>query len=447
MYNLNLISTIFRALILGFAVTQLTSGCTDKPMEKNATIPRKTDAVVPVRVVRTASGYELERGGKPYFIKGAGGLEQFGQIQAAGGNSVRLWTADYSQPLLDSAQAHGLTVLLGLWLIPEREGFDYYDRKAIDRQLQALRKDVIRYRNHPALLAWDVGNEMDVGAINLEVYGAINQVARMIHELDPNHPVLTTIAERKMLVEVRKRCPDLDFVALNSYANLLDMPQFLREINWQQPYIITEFGARGYWESPVTKWQAALEQSSTEKAKFVAERYQAGIESQRAQCLGSYVFYWGNRQEATPTWFSLFTPAGERTGLVDEMQHLWTGTRPATAAPEAEFVKLNRKYDSQNIILLPGQQYPAVVTTPKPSPEALRVQWEVLPESRWRDVKKALHARDEAILGSVLQPNHLRTTILTPTKPGAYRLYVTLSDGQGRAATANCPFYVQKTAR
>lgn len=407
------------------------------------TTAKSSSVAVPVRVVRTASGYELQRGGKPYFIKGAGGLEHFSQVRAAGGNSVRLWTADYAQPLLDSAQAQDLTVLLGLWMVPERDGFDYYDKKAVKQQLLALRKEVIRYRNHPALLAWDVGNEMDVSATNLEVYDAINEVAQMIHQLDPNHPVVTTIAERKMLPEVRRRCPDLDFVALNSYANLLDMPQFLREIKWQQPYIITEFGTRGYWESPLTKWRASLEQSSTDKAKFTAERYKAGIASQRGQCLGSYVFYWGNRQEATPTWFSLFTPAGERTALVDEMRYLWTGTRPANAAPQAEFVMINKQYDSEDVTLLPAHQYPAVVIATDPDKDGLRIHWEVLPESRWREDLKTLHAREEAVAGTVLQQNQLRTTLLTPSKPGAYRLYVTITDEHGGAATANCPFYVK----
>jgi hypothetical protein len=433
-----------RLVVVGFLALHLAAGCTDKSAEKNKMAAKKTsNTVVPVRVVRTANGYELQRGGKPYFIKGAGGLEHFSQVRAAGGNSVRLWTADYAQPLLDSAQAQNLTVLLGLWMIPERDGFDYYDKKAIDKQLLALRKEVIRYRNHPALLAWDVGNEMDVSALNLEVYTAINQVAQMIHQLDPNHPVVTTIAERKILPEVRKRCPDLDFVALNSYANLLDMPQYLRSINWQQPYIITEFGTRGYWESPLTKWRAPLEQSSTNKAKFTAERYQAGIESQRGQCLGSYVFYWGNRQEATPTWFSLFTPGGERTAVVDEMQYLWTGTRPDNPAPQAGFVRIDGKYDSNDITLLPAHEYPAVVTATSPNKDALRIQWEVMPESRWQEDPKTLHAREEAVAGSIVQQGQKRTTLLTPTKPGAYRLYVTITNEHGRAATANCPFYVE----
>ncbi|WP_375435521.1 glycoside hydrolase family 2 TIM barrel-domain containing protein [uncultured Hymenobacter sp.] len=401
--------------------------------------------VVPVRVVRKGTGYELQRGGEPYFIQGAGGLEQFALLKAAGGNSVRLWTTDYAQPLLDSAQAHGLTVLLGLWLVPERDGFDYYDRKAVKKQLQALRQQVLRYRNHPALLAWDVGNEVEQGSGNPEVFDAIDDAARMIHEVDPNHPVLSTFIDPTVLKWMGNRGHELDFIAFNSYGRLEELGSYLQKINWQQPYIITEFGAQGYWESLQTSWGAALEPRSAQKAVAVANYYRTGIEKQRGQCLGSYVFYWGNRQEATPTWFSLFTPTGERTELVDQMQYLWRGAWPANRAPQVSDIRFDQRLASESLHLRPGQIYPAYVTAQDQEHDSLRIAWEVRPESRWREDRKILQVRDEPLPGAVLNPNQFRTLVRTPTTPGAYRLYVTVTDGQGGASTANFPFYVQKS--
>lgn len=69
---------------------------------------------VPVAVRRTATGYELTRGGRPYFVKGAGGHGYLDRLAAYGGNSIRTWSTDDAGRILDEAQRHGLTVMLGL---------------------------------------------------------------------------------------------------------------------------------------------------------------------------------------------------------------------------------------------------------------------------------------------------------------------------------------------
>jgi hypothetical protein len=65
---------------------------------------------VPVRLVQNADGYQLQRGGKPYLIRGAGihnpYLEAYVRI---GGNSIRTWGADNLEQLLDDLPAqHGV---------------------------------------------------------------------------------------------------------------------------------------------------------------------------------------------------------------------------------------------------------------------------------------------------------------------------------------------------
>ena len=73
------------------------------------------------------------RGGKPYYVNGAGGSVHMDQIVALGGNSLRTWGLEDAVRILDDAQKHGLTVMMGLWLQHERHGFDYSnaDRVAV----------------------------------------------------------------------------------------------------------------------------------------------------------------------------------------------------------------------------------------------------------------------------------------------------------------------------
>ena len=54
-------------------------------------------------------------------------------------NSIRLWGPEKAQEVLDLAQKNGLTVMLGLWMAPERHGFDYSDPIACQEQLEFKR--------------------------------------------------------------------------------------------------------------------------------------------------------------------------------------------------------------------------------------------------------------------------------------------------------------------
>jgi hypothetical protein len=45
------------------------------------------------------------------------------------------------------------------------------------------------------------------------------------------------------------------------------------------------------------------------------------------------VFLWGQKQEATSTWFGIFTDHGESTAVRDVMHELWKGEPPPERAP------------------------------------------------------------------------------------------------------------------
>src|SRR4051794_27438388 len=89
-----------------------------------------------VGLVKTKDGHQLTRGGKPYFIKGAGGDGPRKALIAAGGNSVRTWGADDLKRQLDEAHKLGLSVTVGIWLGHERHGFDYNNADQVAAQYE-----------------------------------------------------------------------------------------------------------------------------------------------------------------------------------------------------------------------------------------------------------------------------------------------------------------------
>ncbi len=426
-------------VVFGWLVALAGSGCGSTG---TAAPPLAENASKAVRVVAVPGGFRLERQGHPYRIRGAGGTQHLGRIGEAGGNSVRLWSTDYAGPLLDEAQKHGLTVMLGLWMEPDGKGVDYYDRTAVQAQLQRLRTQVLLYRNHPALLMWNVGNELDLlMKLNPKVFIAMNEVALMIHELDPNHPVTSSMTGTLGYVaELHRWAPAIDILSVNSYAGLLTLPETVRKSGWTGPYIVTEFGAKGFWEVEKTPWHAPIEQNSSIKAAYVAERYRRTVIADSAHCLGAYVFFWGTKMECTLTWFSLFTSKGEKTALVDTMQHFWKGKPISNYAPAILRFELAGSRDVNFPRLHPDTDYPATVVTADFEGDSLTADWEVWPEASISLVS-AETSVSEPLSGYISHSTARRTTLHTPRKPGAYRLMLWLHDGHGGAATANIPFY------
>jgi len=90
----------------------------------------------PIKVeirINEAGKFTLLRNGAPYYINGVGGDAYMETTKDCKANSIRLWGPEKAQEVLDLAQKNGLTVMLGLWMAPERHGFDYSDPIACQR--------------------------------------------------------------------------------------------------------------------------------------------------------------------------------------------------------------------------------------------------------------------------------------------------------------------------
>ena len=405
---------------------------------------QKATGPVPVKIEMENGRARLYRGGRPYYIKGAGGSGNLRTLAEAGGNSVRTWSTRNAGALLDSAQALGLTVTLGLPATAERHGFNYDDPEAVAAQQERIRKEVLAYKDHPALLAWAIGNELNLNASNPRVWDAVDAVSRMIHEIDPNHLTTTTLAgvNADLIREIDARAPDLDLISIQMYGDIVNLPRRVREIPITRPYMVTEWGATGHWEVQKTPWGAPIEDNSSVKADNYRSRYAAAIAPDSMLGLGSYVFLWGQKQERTPTWYGVFLASGEKTESVDAMQRLWTGSWPDNRAPRLERALLDGRTAYDGIRLAPGETYAAEVIATDPDGDPLTYVWDVKPESTDLGEGGDFESTPRSIAGRFTPEGAPTSTFTAPAEEGAYRLFIYVYDNAAHAAHANIPFYV-----
>ena len=405
---------------------------------------------IKVEIVGESGNYQLLRGGKSYVVKGAGiDHADLQSLVAHGGNSFRTWAVDDgvepAQQLLDKAQSLGLTVSLCLEFARERQGFDYDDPVAVARQAAQTRARVLKYKDHPALLTWIIGNELNFDFENPRVYAAVNDVSKMIHSVDPNHPTTTAIAsfDKKALAAIETLAPDLDFISFQLYGDLVNLPRYMEESGFDKPYFVTEWGAVGHWEVGKTRWGAPIEQTSSEKAENYAASYRSVLQPFSQQAIGNYVFLWGQKQEKTPTWYGMFLDSGEETETVDVMHHIWTGQWPGNRTPRISPITLGSKTAFENVILSRGKPYIASVEALDSDDDPLRYKWEVRSESAAQQSGGDHEEVPDVIVGRIQNPTEPEITLVAPEQGGAYRLFVYVYDGQNHAAHANIPFYVE----
>jgi hypothetical protein len=440
------IAGVVALLVIASVLTACTSP-RDTAMATNQT-PTRAE-------IRHENGrYQLYVNDEPFFIKGAG-LE-FGDIARLaehGGNSFRTWRTDDGQEILDEAQRHGLFVTMGLEVARERPGegrgyfgFDYDDEQAVAEQLERLRGEVERYKDHPSLIIWGIGNELNLGATNPRVWDAVNDISKMIHEVDPNHLTTTMLAgiSRGLVDEIKARAPDLDLLSVQFYADIENLPQRMADAGWDGPYMVTEWGATGHWEIATTPWGAPIENNSSVKADLYHRRYNMAIASDTTHLLGSYVFLWGQKQERTPTWYGMFLPTGETTEAVDVMHYVWNGEWPENRSPRLVSAMLDGRTAYDGIYLTAGDTYAAEVVATDPDGDSLRFLWEVREESQATTEGGDDEEVPPQISGVIDRPDAPSIRVTAPQAPGAYRLFVYVYDGRGSAAHANIPFYVNQ---
>jgi hypothetical protein len=414
----------------------------------------KSDSPLKVEIEKEGERFQLYVNGNPYFIKGARTLRTryMDKVAEYGGNAVRIGYRGNVKEVLDEAHRLSLTVLFGLPVQAERNGFDYSDEMAVKEQYNRVKEIVETYKDHPALLMWAIGNELDHipgdKDYDLKMWNAVNDIAIMIHEIDSNHPAMAVVGRGKneKMKDIVERCTDVDLLGINTYADIGEVPGWLREYKWNKPFAVTEWGPSGHWQVPRTKWGVVIEETSTEKANVYQERYETVIKVE-PWCVGSYVFLWtSNRQERTHTWYNMFHDDGSEKGAVEVMQYEWTGKWPENRAPRIDSLQIDGLNALDNINLIAETVHEARVYVTDPEGEALTIEWELVPENK----KFGAYAgqgetKPPVVEGAIIEElEGVKAVQFTvpEERGGNFRMFVYARDGLNKIAVANIPFHV-----
>jgi hypothetical protein len=238
---MKIIPTLIVCLLCLFA-------CAEAPQKATSELPQDTPAKV--TLTNTDGKFQLFVDGKPFYIKGAG-LE-FGNIASVAkhnGNSFRTWRTENGQKsgkeILDEAHKNGLMVTMGIEVERERHGFDYNDSIAVKKQLERIKGEVMALKDHPALMIWGIGNELNLHYSNPKVWDAVNDISKMIHEVDPNHLTTTMLAgiSKNEIALIKEGCSDIDILSVQMYGDLPNLPKLIRELGWEGAHMVTEWGS------------------------------------------------------------------------------------------------------------------------------------------------------------------------------------------------------------
>jgi beta-glucuronidase len=228
-------------------------------------------------------------------------------INGSGGVGLKYNHPPNKALLRDLFKTYGIRVAMGDFLgaytlgsgADWNAGTDYRDarqRKAMRSSVEAMVRD---FKDEPYLLMWILGNEnnyRDKTHTNAETYPLeyarfVNEIAKRIHELDPNHPVVLCNGETHLLSVYAREAPAIDIFGTNTYRR----PGFgtlWREVasTYGKPVLLTEYGIL----KPRVingKVDEAYQEQEFQFAWCDIQRHQAGGTSP-GNALGGFAFEW-----------------------------------------------------------------------------------------------------------------------------------------------------------
>ncbi|MEV5523217.1 discoidin domain-containing protein [Streptomyces pseudogriseolus] len=397
-----------------------------------------------VEVTGSQGNWQLTVGGQPYTVKGltwgpaiADAPKYLPDVKSMGVNTIRTWGTDGgTKPLLDSAAANGLKVVNGFWLQPGggpgSGGCVNYvtDTAYKNTMLTEFTKWVEAYRNHPATLMWNVGNESVLGLQNcysgaeLEAQrnaytGFVNDVAKKIHSIDPDHPVTSTDAWTGAWPYYQRNAPDLDLYSMNSYGDICGVREDWEQGGYTKPYLITEGGPAGEWEVPDDANGVPDEPTDVQKAEGYTKAWNC-VTGHRGVALGATLFHYGTEHDFGGIWFNLL-PDGLKRLSYYAVKRAYTATAGNDNTPPVVSA----------LAVSPASSAPAggefTVRADVRDPDGDPITYKIFLSGNYANGDKRL------VEASWRSTGNGTFAVRAPEKLGVWKVYLQAEDGRGNA--------------
>ncbi|MFJ9999721.1 discoidin domain-containing protein [Streptomyces werraensis] len=397
-----------------------------------------------VEVTGSQGNWQLTVGGQPYTVKGltwgpaiADAPKYLPDVKSMGVNTIRTWGTDGgTKPLLDSAAANGLKVVNGFWLQPGggpgSGGCVNYvtDTAYKNTMLTEFTKWVEAYKNHPATLMWNVGNESVLGLQNcysgaeLEAQrnaytGFVNDVAKKIHSIDPDHPVTSTDAWTGAWPYYQRNAPDLDLYSMNSYGDICGVREDWEQGGYTKPYLITEGGPAGEWEVPDDANGVPDEPTDVQKAEGYTKAWNC-VTGHRGVALGATLFHYGTEHDFGGIWFNLL-PDGLKRLSYYAVKRAYTATAGNDNTPPVVSA----------LAVSPASSAPAggefTVRADVRDPDGDPITYKIFLSGNYANGDKRL------VEASWRSTGNGTFAVRAPEKLGVWKVYLQAEDGRGNA--------------
>jgi beta-glucuronidase len=245
----------------------------------------------------------------------------FQLMKEMGVNTIR----EYHQPfkpnkelLRKMHEEYGFYVIMGDFLgkytlgsgADWSKGTDYQNEEHKKNMMESVRSMVMEYKDEPFILMWLIGNENNYGvASNADkkpeaYFEFVNEVAKMIKSIDPNHLVAICNGDTLYLDIFAEYGRDVDIYSANVYRGDYGFGAY-----WEQvmdaagkPAFVTEYGCPAYARH-LTKEQAEKAQAEYHQGNWLdIEANFAGRKDGTGNALGGVAFEW------TDEWWKNYEP-------------------------------------------------------------------------------------------------------------------------------------------
>ena len=233
----------------------------------------------------------------------------------AGEDNKTYQPAEYNKPLLRQLYTqYRIMVMIGDFFggytigsgASWEDGTDYTNPEQRAAMKEVVRQMVLDHKDEPYVLLWLLGNENNMAAeynsinatrtnasVEPQAYAEfLNEVAQMIHEIDPNHPVAVGNQDLGLVEYYAQYAPEIDIIATNHYTDRNGVGvSYLREAQEKidRPLIISEYGADAYHQDQGVN---ELEQKQHHYGGAKAIYYNSAATPGEGIVIGGIVFEW-----------------------------------------------------------------------------------------------------------------------------------------------------------